>query len=453
MASPARGGPKWTRLLQPSAPGMRIAILTGAAVVLGFTIWGGLDMFSRGAERKAGGRPPVVHVKKVPILVLDRKLLAKIKDATKVQRFALEPEVYEHFLVNATKIVPGTLRAMGLPDEPIPPDTLRRDPSRWRGKPLWYEGEVVLLRPPEEIPGLPGFRKTEGRLKTPEGETILFAVIEPVPPEITLGSYARIEGLFYKLRDENFPEKVERAPFLVGAELRRAFPRFPPVKKLDPRVLAEVRDASDEDAMRIEQRPFYHLASYVMTRGEDPDWISTLPELEREHAVSMVNADGKIARGTYFRIEADLLWVQIEAAEANPLRVDFWTRAWLYHPTVGTIYVVVPGRAGKKDWHTGDPVVVYGAFFKHYRYETPGDPRNPASRFKDVPMFLAADLHPLVVVENPANTRIRLVLSALLTVFVGAMAWLVIKDRKEDQKLRQRLLERRRRRLRPPSAR
>ncbi len=434
-------------MLSPSSPGMRIAVLLFAAVVLGTIVWGGLSRFTR--KKEGTKAEPLVHSPQVPIPVVDRTLLARVKDETKIQRFTNEPEAYEHLLVTATRIVPGTLRAMGLPEEPIPPDTIRRSPDLWRGKPLFYEGEVVFLKPPEPIPGMRDFQRTEGRLRTDDGETILFAVIEPIPEGITLGSFARIEGLFFKLRDENFPEKVEKAPFLVGPVLRRAFRKFPPVKELDPDLLATIRDGTDREAEIIEDLPFYHLCSWVANRPDKSKWRRSLPEIEREDAVHMVHADGTIPRGASFKIVAELLWVQIEAAEANPLRVDFWTKAWLYHPTIGTIYVKIPGRVSKTDWKTGDDVVVFGAFMKRYRYETGAtNSLRPGDRYKDVPFFVSDDLLPLVILENEANVIFRAAVTGAIALLIIILGILVIKDHRADQELRRHILERRRKRRR-----
>ncbi len=433
-------------------PGVRIGVLVVAAALLGSIIFGGLGNLLNTGEETTLITPPRNQIPRdagytVPVPEIDLTLFKDVREETSAQRYTNEPKPFLHLLRAAIKLAPGSLREMGLPDQPVPISLLQKNPDHYRGSPLFYEGELLSLRPPVKVPGLEGFEVTEGLIQTDSKEKVLFAIIEAAPKNIHPGSRVRIEGLFFKLRDENFPFKVKRAPFLVGANLQRAFKEFPPVKTLDPKILAQVQDKSLRAAKVIEGLPFYHLASWIMGQKDRKNWPKEIPELTREIAVHMAQADGTVPRGKMFKIIANLLWVQIIKAEPNPLKVSFWSRVWVYHPTIGTIALKIPGKLPSK-WKTGDEVVCYGAFLKRIYYET-GAPRTEWKyHYRIIPFFVADQLYHLRVVDNPLNKILRIFFLVLTAFLILALMILAIRDSKADKEIRNRLREKKLRRMR-----
>lgn len=62
-----------------------------------------------------------------------------------------------------------------------------------------------------------------------------------------------------------------------------------------------------------------------------------------------------------------------------------------------------------------------------------------------VPLFVATKLFHWQFKENPANLWIRLALLAIAVLLISAFSFLVFRDRKAEQEVRDRLIEQRRR--------
>ncbi len=433
-------------------PAVRIGVLIVAAALLGAIIFGGLGNLLNPAEKTTLITPPRNQIPidagyTIPVPKIDLSLFKDVREETSTQRYTNEPKPYLHLLRAAIKLVPGSLREMGLPDQPVPISLLQENPDHYRGSPLFYEGELLSLRPPEKVPGIEGFEVTEGLIQTDSKEKVLFAIIDSAPRDIHPGSRVRIEGLFFKLRDENFPFKVKKAPFLIGANLKHAFKEFPPVKTLDPKILGQIHDKSLREAKVIEDLPYFHLASWIMNQKDRKKWPTEIPELTRKIAVHMAQADGTVPRGKMFKIIANLLWVQVIQAGPNPLKVSFWSRVWLYHPTIGTIALKIPGKL-PSNWKTGDDIVCYGAFLKRIYYETGAPRKEWKYRYRIIPFFVADQLYHLRVVDNPLNQILRLFFLVLTVFLILALMILAIRDSKADKEIRDRLRKKKLKRMR-----
>jgi hypothetical protein len=438
---------KGPRGLFEGRDGMRFAILVAASLVLAVVVFGG-DLLMTGGSKPEEPESAII-VPDVPVPIVDRDLVKKAKDATPDQRYLPEGEIYEHLLVKARDIAPGSLQALGMEEQGYTVDEIRRNPDRYRGKPVWFEGEVERLEPDTfKIPGLTNVR-TRGLLRTDKGEPVFFAVVGPVPSSLTQGSYARIEGFFFKLRDERFPVHIVKAPFLVGHDLRPSFKKWEPVTELDPEVMSEIRDDQPTDAAEIEQKPLYHLISYAMNRPREEGWKETYPDLTRDSWKEMMErANGGVPRGAPFRLHASLYRTRTVAAEANPLGVEHWTYVWVDHPDAGTIQVQLPGRL-EGDWNINDYVVIYGHFFKRFYYETM--PKAGARHFMWAPFFVADSMLHWKLRENPDDWSFRITMAGITVLLILLMTSLVIRDSRSDKQLREALVERRRkRRLKQP---
>jgi len=432
--------PRSPRSLFTGSEGLRLAIFVIAAFALIAVVFGSFDDFFKTEKPKEEPKP--AELVDVPIPSLNLDLIRKAKDETATQRINPELEIYEHLLIKALEIEPGSLRALGMKkDEYIVAD-IQKQPGRYRGKPVWFAGTIQDLRTdPAYIPGLKR-RRTLGQLRTDDGKDILFCIVDEVPKGLTLGSYARVEGFFFKLRDQYHPTRVQSAPFLVGKDLLPAMKELKPVTKLDPKVLAGIHDKDlEKEAAEIEPLPFFHLMSYALNRPKPGGWKKEFRELDRKSGKAILNATGEVARGTPFRVLGSLYEVRIIAAEANPLGIDFWTYGWIEHPEAGTIGFRLPGRLGGK-WRTGDYVVLYGYFMKRHYYETL--PKNGARNFKAASFFVSDTISPWRLVSNPTDLYFKIVMTAIATILIAVLGFFVIRDSKGNREVREALLERRR---------
>ncbi len=405
------------RSLLRGREGLRFAVLIVLALVLVIVVVGAFDKFY-GKTEEAQSKPIDVDIQ-ASIPAVKREMLTKtVKEETKTQRYQAEPEAYDHMLQMAKLIVPGTLEAMGLSATPVPVDRVRKQPDRYRGRPLAYVGELHKITSRSAL-------KTEGFIDfAPESgdkaQKIFFTVLRPVPKEIDKeGSLVRIAGLFFKLRDFQFPFPVERTPHIVGWELTPFVESIEPVTELDPKVLAGIHDAQDRPG-EIQKRPFYHLCSFAMNRPADGAWKKDIPNIQHKDWESILNADGKTPRGKQFRVLAELFDVQIKVAPPNPLGVKFWTRAWVHHPHAKTIEVHIPGRADGV-WHTGDFVVFYGAFMKRHWYKAGLNDKGEHVE-KVVPLLVADKLDHWRLVRSEDDFWIKLILTVITVLLIGVVA-------------------------------
>lgn len=418
--------------------GLRFAIMIVLAVIVGAIALGSLDKFASPTETETD--PISTTIPEIKLPPIDRKILAEAKDSNAIQRLETEPSVYEHLLAAAAYIVPGSLQAMGLEEGSVA--TLRAQSDKLRGQPFAFEGTIVDLRAPAKIPGVDTWKKTEGMLETESGEHVFFAVLDAIPESLGLGKFARVEGFFFKLRDFKFPRRYDEVPHIVGFALRPGFRKFESVETLDKNVLGSVRDDVKEPAT-VHADALYHVTSWLQNK-EDDGLRASAKDLERSDVDKMLAATTDSPRGKVFRVLAELYDAQTRLAEPNPLGIRYWTRAWVKHANQETIQVNIPGRI-EGEWRTGDYVVFYGAFLQRIWYES-GYDREGERIERIVPLFVANNMYPWKVVDNPDNLWIRLALGFVSVLLIGAVSFLVIRDRKAEQEVRDRLLDQRRRR-------
>ena len=426
-----------TSLLQ-GREGLRFAVMIALAGVIGVVLF---TTLTRPPEPDPEKDKIEILTPDVVIPPLKREIVERLEDETDTQR--LEPfptDILDHLLKCASYIGPGSLTTMGLSDPSV--DQVRRDPKKFRGQAVAFEGELVSVEKSVPIDGLP-FRKTEGLIKVGENESVLFAVLKHDNDKLPLGSFVRIEGFFAKLRSQHFPVKWNSFPFVVGLELRTAFRKFEPVLELDRDVLARTGDAAKRPD-KIGQEALYHLTSFVQNRKRSAKELEAQPDLTAPEIKHMRAASDESLRGKEYRILAQLYGIQIKNAKPNPLGVKYWTRAWLKHRETETIQVNIPGRL-EGTWKTGDEVIFNGAFLQRLWYEAGLNQQNErVSRI--VPLFVADKLLHWRLVDNPANVWIRWGLALVTLLLIGLVAMLVIRDNKGDKEIRDRLLEHRRKR-------
>ncbi len=408
--------PSRTSLLPTVPPAVRFVV--AACVVAGLAYL--LTSIERPATKTEQPLPPAA----IAVPSLDARILALADDSNHERRLVIEPEPLRHLLEQSIDVGPTVAGALGRPDEPVPLAELRADPQRWRGRWLFYEGELEYLSGPREGHPTKGRNIYEATLRLRSGDAAMLAFALPPPPDVKLGSWVRAEGFLWKLRDTNYPTVIDRAPMLVGRELQRDYEKWGPVTELDPARLAAVDDASfalgapvfrtiEEDQCEA----LWHLAAYVR------DTAATRTAAEW-HKAGTLNTDhhdalrqGRIARGTPMRIYGSLIRRRTIVAPANPAGVEDWTTAWVQVREYGgtLVPIWVPKRVAELPERC--QLEVRAHFYRWSIYEA----ENGTSRW--APLFVAADLKPFELHVGRTMDGIGLVLGAVAVCFLGFVFW------------------------------
>jgi hypothetical protein len=441
----SRGGPD-------RSDWIRLGIM---GALLGFLLYLAFFQAVPPASPPLGG-PPVV-MEKVPMPELDPAILALAKDGSREERLVREREVLEHLLRKSLRVVPATARAMGMPEEPVPMAWVRSDPARYRGKYLFYRGTLEDLSAGREGHPIDGYLVHEGRLRTQEGDLVLFAVSLPPRSEIKKGEFVRVEGFFWKLLDAHFPVPVDKAPFLVGPEILPDALAWPPVERLDPAVMAKVRDGivvngvlgttqeERQDVARLlvdsQDEPLWHLASHARhaLAQMSPEQIQALPAFA--HRDQWRDAEfGRMARGTPLRVMGTFIKARTLEARTNPIGAQFWTEVWIQSRDMGgrIFFVWIPKAV--EGWQQNESVLMPAYYFRRHLYRTNDDKEIFA------PLFVAPDLQRFAVVAHPAAAFARWALAGTGLLLIGILVWLGRRQTKDMRKFEAELVERRRRR-------
>ena len=408
--------PSRTSLLPPVPPAVRF--LVAGCVVAGLAYL--MTSIERPVAKVEEPLPPAA----IAVPSLDAKILALADDSNHERRLVIEPEPLRHLLEQSIDVGPTVAGALGRPDQPVPLAELRADPQRWRGRWLFYEGELEYLSGPREGHPNKGRNIYEATLRLRSGDAAMFAFSLPPPPDIAVGSWVRAEGFLWKLRDTTYPTVIDRAPMLVGRELQRDYEKWGPVTTLDTALLATVDDASfalGAPVLRTIEadqcEALWHLAAYVRDTAAArtaAEWHKA-GTLNTDHHEALRN--GGIARGTPMRIYGSLILRRSIVAPSNPAGVEDWTTAWLQVREYGgtLVPVWVPKRVA--DLPDRCQLEVRAHFYRWSIYEA----ENGTSRW--APLFVAADLVPYELHVGRTMDGIGIVLGAVAVVFLGIVFW------------------------------
>ena len=399
---------------------------------------------------------PVI-TEKTPVPSLDPAILAQVRDATRNDRIPVEREPLAHLLEKSMMVVPAVAKVLGITDEPMPIAQLRANKDAHRGRYLWFKGLLEAVDDGREGHPIKGYKIHEARIKTQDGESVLFNFTVPPRDSIKIGDWVRIEGFFMKLRDAHYPVPLNQAPLLVGPELFRAYPDWEAVEALDPAVLTRIKDGVRENGIDIDLQdadvrlphaqddPLWHFASYAQHRlaTATPAQIAAIPAFEKaEQWDAIARLQGE--RGTAYRLAGIFCRAHVIEAKANPLGIENWSEVWLYSRGFShrPFAVWIPKHIG--EWSHKDTARCVGYLFK--RYVVDGGDGKPHL----CPLFVAADLERVDFNPLAASKRIGMGLGGVTAVMILVFFGLSRRDRRDHSSYEEGLLRRRRRRRNAP---
>lgn len=434
------------RLLPTIPPFVRL-LISGAVVAM-------LVYLAVSFERTPVPRSPEEAVEPLVLVPeLDRTLLATAHDATREQRLQLEAAPLRHLLQAAIDVGPTVAAALGMPAEPVPPQRLREQPQDWRGRWLWYEGELLDLSGPRSGHPIDGYGIFEATIRLPDGGHAMAAFSIPPDAGIGRGSWVRIEGYLQKLRDTTYPLDVREAPFLVGRAIQRDYADWGPVGQLDAEVMAQVDDSRWAPGNKMwhtleedQSEPLWHLAAYARDSRDDRSFAEwrRVPILS-EHDFLEPFKHNEVPRGDPRRLIGTLIRRHTLAAPANPAGIRFWTIAWIQIREFGgaTVPVWVPKRVA--DLPLRAQLEVRAHYYRRFAYETLEGQR----RF--LPLFVAADLDPYVLDTGPAMRDVGVALLTIMTGLIALFWWSQRRAARATLHHQRHMDERRRRRRERPT--
>ncbi len=369
---------------------------------------------------------------------------ALVSDATPDERVVLETAAVDAMVGVARTLTDRHFELLGrtVLDASVAA-VLDADPAAARGQAFTARGWVDSLRTRQRA----GREEFVGTLILDDGTTTYFLVLDK-PEQTNVGSYARIDGLFLKMFNDEAAESdawVE-GPFLVGPRAVRSYPAFGEVTELGLSHLAGLEDDRlyDETGRPVEWEGIPYEALWnVMAYARDLpagaiDWDST--RVLDQDAMLSINSDGRSHRGEAFRIPISRLQaVQVLRAEENPARIDTITAGWIGNTTWNDVIHFQSPHAFR-DLRLRDYVIGRGFFVKNFAY--------PSAKqgLRISPLFVIESLEEF----EPEQDRTLMFLAYCMggfTIFtILLFVVLLRRDRKRSIALQSELVKRRRKR-------
>jgi hypothetical protein len=337
--------------------------------------------------------PDFIFEKIVLVPELNDELLAAARDDTRPKRLLVEAEPLKHLLAKAIDVGPTVAAALQIPAEMVPVETLRAEPQAWRTRWLWYEGKLTRLSAPRDGHPIAGYSIYEATIELEDGNSVLTAFSVEPNEKLTVGDWVRTEGYFFKLRDQTYPRKLDKAPMLVGRTIEHDYEDWDPITEIDPKVFEDFDDSGFYPGTlpfrRVEEdqtEQLWHLGAFARDTAKD----RTFAQWRKIEALSLAETydrlcENKIERGEPMRVFGTLIRRQTIAAPANPANIRFWTAIWIQVHGFGghLIPIWVPKKVD--DLPMRAQLEVRGHYYRWFVYDAKSD------RLR-VPLFVAADL-------------------------------------------------------------
>ncbi|MCP3919500.1 MAG: hypothetical protein GY711_28515 [bacterium] len=314
------------------------------------------------------------------------------------------------------------------------------DTDAHRVKPFRVRGELLAIAKREREGSYAP--EMHGTLRTEDGRFAHF-IVSDAPAEASVGSWVRVDGVFYKLFRKEVAEDWREGPLLLGREAIEAFAPIALASDLVVPGLAELTDDTFESTTGIPPAVEWGLMAKAQKSGESPDWESA-PELTAEILGEMFQ-DGSAFRGKPFRIPVSRnvgSWV--ERAGENGLALDQVTRGWIGNFTwkgaVGVIRYSAPfANLTLQDWEdSARYVTARGFFLKNVNYE------QQSGKPGRVPHFVMESVEIFTPEKDTSQAQLMWVVLGA-TVFLIALFWfLLVRDKKSAARLQEELVRRRR---------
>jgi len=420
------------------------------------------------AQRALGNLPDEQpgFVEQVALPPFDIGLVrGKIRDLDPADRILIETGPSEALFDYVAPFVSAHFAALGREDlTPEVRAAMYADPEAFRARALRVRGEIEELhsrtRPDGRV-------EHTGWIRTEDGEVVHFLV-----HDVQEGyKHVRLDGLFYKLFNEEGASGWEEGPLLVGARIVRSHEPLGDwsVGDLSYR-LAAITDDTANEISGLGVPPVYEAQWMLLERaGQDAlgiDWAAAkeLDQATKELIGREGNADyrdqafildnaamvevlkhGDKYRGQPFQIpiSRNQAIYSLDPGE-NPLRLDAITEGWIGNMTwtnsAGVIKFVMPGD--RSELRQAERVMGGGFFLKNFAYE----PKNGGLRV--APYFVVAELEQHIGVYDPT---IDYVLYGVLVLTLGLVVLfpvLLLRDKRRSAALQRELVRRRQERRR-----
>ncbi len=313
------------------------------------------------------------------------------------------------------------------------------DPDRDRGRLVSAFGKLVEISEPEPFPDrVKGVEKLyRAVLVTAEGR--YYRILRTTPIGHRPGDWIQVYGIFYRTRPYTPPggKPVTSFCLVLTREIGKA---YPPVRitKIDPAWAKEVKEASFDEAHRIDERPFWLLMNYVKTMGldgyrkrraagefpfEDCGALAKrLADLPGDFRFRFVAAEGRITAPFVDVLETD-----------NPGKIKRLDSAFLVQREY-LVRLVSPRPWSRYGFRVGEDYVrVEGIFYKKWKYV----PRNRDEAY-EIPLIIVTDVKPIDISSRDWGQLLQWVFGGAAAVLVVVFFFLAFRDRKQVADFRRR---------------
>lgn len=464
----------------------RLLFLAALLVVVGVVFTGSLTQALKKSDRPNRELPEQQEFQEE--LVVPRfdasRIAGKVADAKAGDRVLLETGPFDALFQYARET--GVVRLRTLDPQPLDAANyaeLTAHPDAHRAEPYLARGVVEHLESRTRPDGLPEYR---GWLRLESGEAAHFAV-SSFPKDLLRDDFARIDGLFLKLYNDEGDSGWVEGPLLVGAGAVRSYPRLDAISagRLQSALIqatddtiakqsglgeetfgahwllmqhaSELADGGIDWMLRPEQETLDALSDALKEPQKDAlfeggvnalkqqavDW-EAVPELDNRLLVKLVKEPERF-RGWPFRlpVSRNMGTYTLDPGE-NPARLDRVTEGWIGNTTwtarAGLLKFQLPRTA--PELADERYLMGRGYFLKDVGYE----PKNGGLNF--VPLFVMVSLEPFTPVEDHGVQNVLYGVAGIALLLFVLIPFLIFRDRRRAEALQRELVRRRQERRR-----